>query len=139
MKPLENPFYLGLPYDDVNDPLGLAMRGVVVPWAHDPPYASRVSDRGYSLMKNRWVEILGPNGGACYGQVEDAGPRVYDDWRYVFGGHDERPANRRFNGSGMDVSPALNGCLGFKDLNGQDDRVSWRFLELSQVPQEGHG
>jgi hypothetical protein len=77
-------------------------------------------------LKNRWVQIQGP-GGTCYGQIEDAGPTIYNDRDYVFGG--ARPANTRFNGTGMDVSPALNGCLGFGSLNGADDRVNWRFVD----------
>jgi hypothetical protein len=78
-------------------------------------------------LKDRWVQIGGPNGNTCYGQIEDAGPAVYDDRDYVFGG--ARPANTRFNGTGMDVSPALNGCLGFAELNGSEDRVNWRFVD----------
>ena len=30
--------------------------------------------------------------------------------------------------------PALNGCLGFSQLNGASDRVDWRFVEQSDVP-----
>lgn len=133
MTPLENPFYLDLPFDDLNNADGFRIRGQVIPWASDPGYSDHVDDPSYSLMKNRWVEIVGPNHKACYGQIEDAGPGVYDDWRYVFGSHDERPANKRFNGAGMDVSPALNACLGFSELNGENDKVSWRFVESSQV------
>ena len=57
-------------------------------------------------MKNRWVKISRENRGSvrtCYGQVEDAGPYVYDDARYVFGHADQRPAHS----AGIDVSPAL--------------------------------
>ena len=78
-------------------------------------------------LKDRWVQIQGPNGNTCYGQIEDAGPTLYDDRDYVFG--TARPANTRFNGTGMDVSPALNGCLGFAELNGSEDRVNWRFVD----------
>jgi len=77
-------------------------------------------------LKNRWVEIH-KDDRTCFGQVQDAGPAVYDDHDYVFG--TARPRNKRFNGSGMDVSPALNGCLGFADLNGSSDRVDWRFVD----------
>ena len=84
-------------------------------------------------MKNRWVQIS--NGDrTCYGQIEDAGPGQYNDADYVFGSNDQRPANTKFNGAGMDVSPALNGCLGFADINGEDDRVDWRFVEADDVP-----
>src|ERR1700687_3715640 len=81
-------------------------------------------------LKNRWVEIKGP-GGTCYGQIEDAGPTVYDDRDYVFGTDDRRPRNTGADNAGMDVSPALNGCLGFSS---RDDRVDWRFVDASDVP-----
>ena len=64
------------------------------------------------------------NGRTCYGQIEDAGPGAYDDYRYVFGTGNPRPANRLYNGAGLDVSPALTGCLAFTELNGDDNRVT---------------
>lgn len=134
MTPLQNPFYLDLPFDDVNNPEAFAMRGDVVPWADDPGYRGHADDEAFSYLKNRWVRIV-HDGRTCYGQIEDAGPGVYDDARYVFGGDDARPANTRFNGAGMDVSPALNGCLGFASLNGQQDRVDWTFVEADAVPE----
>ncbi|WP_240665801.1 hypothetical protein [Agromyces sp. LHK192] len=133
MTPLENPFYLDLPFDDVHDPGAFAMRGDVVPWAGEPEYRDLVDDPSASLMKNRWVELRA-NGATCFGQVEDAGPGRYDDAAYVFGADDARPANRRFNGAGLDVSPALNGCLRFTELDGDGDRVDWRFVEAADVP-----
>ena len=134
MTPLENPFYLDLPFDDVNDPDAFAIRGVVIPWADDPRYRTMVDDPGVSLMKNRWVRLRA-NGRICYGQVQDAGPGVYDDAAYVFGDDDPRPANTRYNGAGLDVSPALNGCLGFSELDGEDDVVDWQFVESADVPE----
>ncbi|WP_340537284.1 hypothetical protein [Nocardioides sp. GXZ039] len=133
MTPKQNPFYLDLPYDDLNDPIGFRRRGDVVPWAHRPRYVDDIDNPHVSLMKNRWVEIR-RRGRTCYGQIQDAGPARYHDARYVFGHRDARPANRRFNGAGMDVSPALNGCLGFRHLNGDRDRVSWRFVDGRDVP-----
>ena len=133
MTPLQNPFYLDLPFDDINNPTAFAMRAKVVPWANDPGYNGRAEDPTFSFMKNRWVELR-KNRRTCYGQIEDAGPAVYDDAAYVFGGYDGRPANKRFNGAGLDVSPALNGCLGFRQLDGQNDRVDWRFVEQTDVP-----
>jgi hypothetical protein len=137
VRPLENPFYLDLPYDDLNDPIGFARRCDVIPWADDPGYAGHCDDPGFSYMKNRWVRIVGPNGNTCYGQIQDAGPShddLYHDADYVFGVDDARPAQRHFNNAGMDVSPAINGCLGFADLNGSNDRVNWQFVERSEVP-----
>lgn len=144
-KPLQNPFYLDLPYDDVNDSVAFAERCKVIPWAAADNAATGVNhcaDSSYSYMKNAWVQITGPNGGVCYGQVEDAGPSsgsLYHDSAYVFGANNARPANKQFSGdpsqgAGMDVSPALNGCLGFAELNGDNDHVSWRFVDRASVP-----
>jgi hypothetical protein len=133
MTPMQNPFYLDLPFDDIHNPAAFAMRSKVIPWAEDPGYRGRGEELGFSFMKNRWVQLRkGPN--ICYGQVEDAGPSVYDDAPYVFGSDDRRPANLRFNGAGLDVSPALNGCLSFSELDGQNDRVDWRFVDEVDVP-----
>ena len=56
----------------------------------------------------------------------------------VFGITDARPLNRRYSGDptqgdGMDVSPALNGCLGFNDPDGDNDHVNWQFVDAPQV------
>lgn len=133
MEPLENPFYLDLPFDDVNNEAAFAMRGDVIPWAAEPAYAAIVDDPRQSLMKNRWV-VLHREGRFCYGQIQDAGPGEYADAAYVFGEDDARPANTRYNGAGMDVSPALNGCLAFTGENRQDDRVDWAFIDEAEVP-----
>ncbi len=132
MRPRQNPFYLDLPFDDLNNDGAFRRRGKVIPWAHDRGYAGRARDDSFSYMKNRWVELV--NGQrTCYGQIEDAGPGQYDDYRYVFGSDNRQPRNKKFNGAGMDVSPALNGCLGFRELNGERDRVSWRFVDSVDV------
>lgn len=133
MTPKENPFYLDLPFDDLNDAVAFAERGTVIPWADELPYRQIVDDPESSLMKNRWVRIQA-NGQTCYGQIQDAGPGKYHDSAYVFGTDDQRPANKRFNGAGMDVSPALNGCLKFTELNGEDDEVDWQFVDEADVP-----
>jgi hypothetical protein len=133
MTPLENPFYLDLPYDDINNAAAFAERATVIPWAGEPVFAGHASNRSVSYMKNRWVRLrMGDK--ECYGQIEDAGPGQYQDKAYVFGTDDARPKNKEFNGAGMDVSPALNGCLGFSDLDGQDDKVDWQFVERKDVP-----
>ncbi|SFR28117.1 hypothetical protein SAMN04488564_112228 [Lentzea waywayandensis] len=133
MTPKHNPFYLDLPFDDLNDPLAFARRAKVVPWADQPGFRGRETDRGFSYLKNRWVQLR-KDGRTCYGQIQDAGPAQYDDAEYVFGTDDRRPVNREFNGAGMDVSPALNGCLGFTDLDGESDEVDWRFTDDGNVP-----
>lgn len=133
MTPLENPFYLDLPFDDVNNLRAFTIRSYVIPWAGDPGYAGREADKSFSYMKNRWVRIT-KGDRECYGQIQDAGPSLYDDDNYVFSDNDARPANTNFNGAGLDVSPALNGCLGFEALNGANDRVNWQFVDDEDVP-----
>lgn len=133
MSPRQNPFYLDLPFDDINNNAAFHQRGQVIPWAHDPAYLSDINNPAASLMKNRWVQLQ-HSGHVCYGQIEDAGPGDYDDADYVFGTHNARPANARFNHAGIDVSPALNGCLSFADLNGENDMVNWRFVDQVDVP-----
>ncbi|MGO4493261.1 hypothetical protein AB4Y86_14385 [Arthrobacter sp. 2YAF22_2] len=144
-QPKENPFYLDLPYDDVNDTVAFQQRCSVIPWAASDNAATGVDhckDPNYSYMKNRWVKLSGPNGNVCYGQIQDAGPSsgtAYHDAGYVFGSQNLRPANADFStdatqGAGMDVSPALNGCLGFAELNGSGDHVSWSFVDRANVP-----
>ncbi|MDJ0335422.1 hypothetical protein QMG83_09325 [Salinibacterium sp. G-O1] len=145
ITPKQNPFYLDLPFDDLNDKIGFAQRCTTIPWAAADNAASginRCNDKNHSYMKNAWVEIKGPNGATCYGQVQDAGPSsgtLYHDANYVFGTTDARPENKKFSGdktqgAGMDVSPALNGCLGFASLDGDSDKVSWRFVDRADVP-----
>lgn len=133
MTPRENPFYLDLPFDDINDATGLGMRQSVIPWAADAAYRGAGTNENISLIKNRWVRITA-HGQTCYGQIEDAGPGQYHDANYVFGSQDARPANRQFNGAGMDVSPALTGCLRFAELDGEKDIVNWQFVESGDVP-----
>jgi hypothetical protein len=125
----ENPFYLDLPFDDVNDSTAYNERCTVIPWAVGSP---NCSNSNYSFMKNHWIAIIRPNGHTCFGQVEDAGPShgsLYNDANYVFGSNNAQPVEGQFNNAGMDVSPALNGCLGFTDLDGDTDKVSWRFVD----------
>jgi hypothetical protein len=133
MAPLQNPYYLDLPFDDLHNPIAFRQRATVVPWANDPGYTGNGTDRSFSYLKNRWVGISNGHR-TCYGQIEDAGPAQYHDARYVFGVDDPRPANHKFNHAGMDVSPALNGCLGFRELNGASDTVDWRFVDDVDVP-----
>lgn len=133
MIPLENPFYIDLPFDDINNEAARGMRAEVVPWADEPEYASIALDPLRSLMKNRWV-MLHRDGRVCYAQIQDAGPGVYDDAEYVFGHDDARPANTRFGGAGLDVSPAVNGCLAFEHLDGSTDLVDWAFVDFEDVP-----
>lgn len=131
MRPRENPFYVALPYDDLNDATGFRLRARVVPWARDPGYAGHARDRGFSYLKNRWVRVSRGER-VAYAQLQDAGPYRYHDHSYVFGS--ARPANTTDGGSGIDVSPAVVGALGWPDPNGVA-RVDWRFVEQAAVPR----
>lgn len=131
MSPRENPFYLDLPYDDINDETGFAQRDAVIPWAAE--FAGSRGNSSVSYMKNRWVQLV-YQGSTCYGQIEDAGPGEYHDAAYVFGSDDARPVNNRYGGAGMDVSPALTGCLGLPDLDGVTGGIDWRFVDAGEVP-----
>ncbi|HKI91575.1 MAG TPA: hypothetical protein VJ986_04690 [Gaiellaceae bacterium] len=140
-RPHENPFYLDLPYNDFDDHGNPRPgRTKVIPWA--PAYAtalaaSKRTGRPFSLMKNRWVKIsrhVGKRTLVCYGQIEDAGPYVYDDAAYVFGTEGQRPKNTRASHAGLDVSPAIRDCLHFPGLNDARTKVRWQFVEARAVP-----
>jgi hypothetical protein len=139
--PHENPFYLDVPYDDFTDSgRTRSDRTSVVPWVRALAPGMAAAARGgaeYSLMKNRWVKMWRVVGGktrTCYGQVEDAGPYVYDDAHYVFSKTNARPASSEAENAGMDVSPAIRDCLAFSGLNNADNKLSWRFVEVAAVP-----
>lgn len=139
----ESPFYLALPYDDYSqstgeETTGYATRCKDIPWADSPGYAGNCTNQAFSYMKNRFVKIMA-NDKTCYGQIEDAGPADsgngngnYADATYVFGATDARPFNKSYNASGIDISPALNACLGgtFNDYL----TVSWQFIDTINVP-----
>lgn len=134
--PKENPFYVALPYDDINDATGFKERCTVIPWANDAGYAGHCNDENFSYMKNRWVKITGPKGAVCYGQIEDSGPshdNLYHDKNYVFGKNNAQPVQGQWNNAGIDVSPALVGCLGYPEVEGQA-KVSWAFVDDAAVP-----
>jgi hypothetical protein len=139
--PRENPFYLDLPYDDFTDNgAPRSNRAAAVPWARllAPQLAAATRNgKPFSFMKNRWVRMWRVVGGktrVCYGQVEDAGPYVYDDARYVFSRTDARPASHLAHNAGMDVSPAIRDCLAFSGLNNDANKLSWQFVEAAAVP-----
>ena len=138
--PRENPFYLDLPYSDFTDNGVPRADRTAIPWA--AAYAGQLaaagrSGRPFSLMKNRWVKMWRLVHGrtrTCYGQIQDAGPYVYDDVNYVFSQSDARPTSRLAHNAGMDVSPAIRDCLGFSGVNNDENTLSWRFVDASAVP-----
>jgi len=121
--PKLNPFYVALPYNDVNGSRSHKPEAArVIPWF------SRVRpEPGESVCKGRWIQIYRA-GRSCYGQWEDCGPWETDDWEFVFG---NKPPKTTQNGAaGIDLSPAIRDYLGMKS----GDKVHWRFVEAGQVP-----
>ncbi len=121
--PKLNPFYIALPYNDVQG------------WGRHKPEASRVipwfsrmrPEPGKTVCKGRWVQIYNGNR-SCYAQWEDCGPWETDDWEFVFG---NKPPKTKENGAaGIDLSPSIRDYLGLR--SGQ--KVHWRFVEAGQVP-----
>lgn len=121
--PQLNPFYIALPYNDVQG------------WGRHKPEASRVIPwfhrmrpaPGKTVLKGRWLQIY--NGSrSCFAQWEDCGPWVTNDWEYVFG--DKPPKTKQNGAAGIDISPAVRDYLDLR--SGQ--KVHWRFVEAGQVP-----
>ena len=119
--PRENPFYVALPYNDINED------GDRKSTAKKCPNAKKPAVRHYSWCKNSWVKITYKNR-IVYAQWEDVGPYEEDDVKYVFG--TARPINRIDTKAGLDVSPAVNNYLLLKDV----DKTSWQFIDAAQVP-----
>lgn len=121
--PRLNPFYVALPYNDIQrgGPKPEAER--VIPW-----YRRDKQGRYESVCRGTWVQIY-YNGRYCFAQWEDCGPFVTDDWQYVFG--NARPRNTANQGAGIDISPAVRDYLG---IQGGMAVVHWRFVDFSLVP-----
>lgn len=118
--PRENPFYVALPYDDVDHERGRKVSATRIPW-NDPTATE-------TLLKNRWVEVRA-NGTSCYGQWEDVGPFEEDDIEYVFGDA-KQPKNTLGEKAGIDLSPAMRDCL---RVDGSA-RVQWRHVPEEKAP-----
>lgn len=120
--PKQNPFYVALPYNDLQKSGHKPEAPAVIPW-----FQSAYSGPGKSVLKGRWIAIRFGNR-TCYGQWEDCGPFRTDHWQYVFG--NERPKPNLNRGAGLDVSPAVRDYLGMADT----DVTDWRFVEFEEVP-----
>ena len=122
--PLENPFYVALPYNDI-DKDGKRKQSAydIIPWAKEKTYSD-----SESICKNRWVKII-KNSKAVYAQWEDVGPFKENDSAYVFGS--ANPASKTNKNAGIDVSPAVRDYLGLKDI----DQVNWQFVDEKDVAQ----
>ena len=117
--PRENPFYVALPYDDIDD---TSQRK---PTAKLCPNTSR--PKQYSWCKNAWVAISHDNN-VVYAQWEDVGPYQEDDAAYVFG--TSQPRNHIIPSAGLDVSPAVRDYLHLGDVSD----TNWNFVSAHDVP-----
>jgi hypothetical protein len=120
--PNQNPFYIALPYNDMEHGAHKAEAPQVIPW-----FPKEYKGPSQSVCQGRWVAIrFGSK--VCYAQWEDAGPFCTDHWQYVFG--NERPRPNLNGGAGLDVSPAVRDYLGMNNT----DVTDWKFVEFEEVP-----
>ncbi len=122
-RPRQNPFYVALPYNDVDDHHTKLEAAQVIPW-----FKKAFVRDGQSVCKGRWVAIRHGNR-VCYAQWEDAGPFRTDDWQYVFG--NEYPKPNANQDAGLDVSPAVRDYLGVGGM----DTCDWKFVDFCYVPE----
>jgi group II intron maturase len=120
--PRQNPFYVALPYNDVERGHTKYEASQVIPW-----FKQAFVRDGQTVLKDRWIAVRHGNK-VCYAQWEDCGPFRTDHWRYVFG--NERPRPNLNQGAGLDVSPAVRDYLGL----GIKDACDWKFVEFREVP-----
>lgn len=118
--PKENPFYVALPYNDIDDQGVKKADADIIPWND--------ASQQKSVLKNRWIHVVHA-GKSCYGQWEDVGPFFEDDSAYVFGSA-AKPKNTYGVSAGIDLSPALRDCLGADGLSD----VRWRHVDAGEVP-----
>ena len=121
--PRLNPFYVALPYNDIQQGGPKPEASRVIPW-----YRRDKEGKYESVCRGMWVQIY-YNGKYCFAQWEDCGPFVTDDWQYVFGG--ARPKNDKNKAAGIDISPAVRDYLG---IPGGMAKVHWRFVDFHLVP-----
>lgn len=121
--PQLNPFYIALPYNDIQKGGPKPEAAKVIPW-----YRRIKGGKYESVCRGTWVQIY-YNGRYCFAQWEDCGPFNTDDWQYVFCG--KRPRNTANKNAGIDISPAVRDYLGIK---GGTANVHWRFVDFSLVP-----
>lgn len=119
--PGQNPFYVALPYNDVDKHGTKAEARRVIPW-----FKERYQRDGKTVLKGQWL-VIRHKDRFCFAQWEDCGPFVTDDWQYVFGR--ARPRNTQNKSAGIDLSPAVRDYLRIKS----GAKVDWRFVSTSQV------
>ncbi|HEX8313150.1 MAG TPA: hypothetical protein VF614_17630 [Chthoniobacteraceae bacterium] len=120
--PRQNPFYVALPYNDINREGHKSEAASVIPW-----FKKDFRGKGKTVLKGRWLAIRYKDK-VAYAQWEDCGPFRTDHWQYVFG--TERPKANLNKGAGLDVSPAVRDFLGMVDT----DVTDWKFVDFDEVP-----
>ena len=120
--PRQNPFYVALPYNDINGSHTKPEAKQVIPW-----FGTTFVRDGQTVLKGRWLAVR-RNNKVCYAQWEDCGPFCTDHWQYVFG--NERPKPNLNQSAGLDVSPAVREYLRMNTK----DVCDWKFVELREVP-----
>jgi len=118
-SPKLNPFYIALPYNDIDKRGTKPEAPKIIPW-----FTQTFRKNGKSVVKGQWIAIH-YKGRICYAQWEDTGPFKTNDWPYVFLG--KRPQAR----AGLDISPAVRDYLGLKT----NDYTDWKFVHASEVPR----
>lgn len=121
--PQLNPFYIALPYNDIQRGGERPEASKVIPW-----YKRDKGGKYESVCRGKWVQIY-YKGRYCFAQWEDVGPFTVDDWEYVFGG--KPPRNQSNQQAGIDISPAVRDYLGIPSGMA---KVHWRFVDFSLVP-----
>ena len=121
--PGQNPFYVALPYNDVQSAGHKPEAEKIIPWFRDD-----YRGPGKTVCKGRWLAIRCRDR-VAYAQWEDCGPFRTDHSAYVFG--DERPKKNLNKGAGLDVSPAVRDYLRMDET----DVTDWKFVDFDEVPQ----
>jgi hypothetical protein len=118
----QNPFYVALPYNDIQNGHTKPEASQVIPW-----FNQVFTRDGESVLKGRWIAVRHGKR-VCYAQWEDVGPFQVDHWQYVFG--PERPRPNRNHDAGIDVSPAVRDYLGMTGMSACD----WKFVAEREIP-----
>lgn len=121
--PGQNPFYIALPYNDLQAGGHKPEASQVIPW-----FNREYKGPGKTVLKGRWVAIRYKDR-VAYAQWEDCGPFRTDHAAYVFG--NERPKPNLNKGAGLDVSPAVRDYLGMAST----DVTDWKFVEFNEIPR----
>ncbi|MEG0836447.1 MAG: hypothetical protein RSE01_02160 [Akkermansia sp.] len=121
--PRQNPFYVALPFNDVDHGSHKAESSSAIPW-----FRRDFEKQGQSVCKGKWVQIVYKNR-YCFAQWEDCGPFTTEDWQYVFG--NSPPQNQSNHGAAIDISPAVRDFLG---IPGGLATVHWRFVDFHRIP-----